>query len=337
MTKPIDGQGDLFALLDRPDAAPETPKTPREGCEAKKSDGDHRDAWRAEIERMNALVAEKRDAGRIERLAWGEASPTPLGKCSCTKGAIAIDYFEHEGRWFSKRQYSFGSSGGGGPFSECDGITSREDFILSAMRRELRGCAHSIAMKWHDPTGAKEAERVAAWAIGQCPPLMFGADLAQEFEQLTAKAIAEEEERHVMLKDVEAKRDALLHAWREASGMEPNPKCSDWHNNTYGGMEGQLLGDVQIQGLWPDQLRVTVYSCGPRYGSTEEPENALTGEQMEALRSSLERLQDVPVMVAPLEMELAHYYPVVRRKVTRRCDQFLSQALRDLRMEGAAL
>lgn len=278
--------------------------------------------------RITALA----NAARIECLEWREGRKKGWG---AGQSYFTLEWFEHAGRFYARRDAVLGTGGGGGPFREV-AAADRNGLILSALRGELKGCAHAYAMRDWGSDGERRwavALKLSRWAIDQCPALMFGADLAAEFEAMQAAAVAAEQERRQMLRDVEALRDQLIGALYAANGSEPPENASDWHIKIRGTPDDFGRADVQVQGDWPNRLRVMIYSARPHFQGAIDDMRPETPEQLETLQSALAKRMPCPVEIAPLPYQQAHYYPVARREITWPTDPARAYHLRVLGME----
>ncbi|EFX60408.1 hypothetical protein DAPPUDRAFT_124286, partial [Daphnia pulex] len=234
------------------------------------------------------------DARKVEQLRWEEKKGGRAGH-SQGQGLYALQWYQEGGKFHARTEHYMINSGGSGPFYEVEGVTSRHDLILLFMRRVIKSCAHDFAGRHCSDGPAKwaQAQKKAAWAIGQCPPLMYGVDLAQEFEELKATLDANEIERCKMLHDVSDMRDKIFSAMYDAEGRDLPEHMSDWFKNTYGSDDDIFArADIQLQGEWPNDLRVMIYSAGPHYQGAIENED--TPEQLEAWRVALSERLPIP-------------------------------------------
>lgn len=297
-------------------------------------DENERGEWRDEHERQHRKVMALAETAKIEELVWMEGKKRAYSRGNAY---LVFQWFEHEGLFYSRHELSSGTGSSSGPFCVAKGVTNRDELLLQEMRSNLSRAAHRYAMRDWGSDGEsdwKTMEKFAAWCIDQCPPLMFGADLAQEFEALKAQHRADEEERRRMLKDVHDLREQLVDAMYRAEGRDKPDHVSDWWRNLYGsGGDVFARADVQLQGDWPNRLRVMIYSARPHYQGDLSATEQDSPEQLEAWRAALEPLMSVPVVVASRELQEAHYYDSARREVTWPSDRSRAYHLRVLQLE----
>lgn len=241
------------------------------------------DQFERDLAAAHAATDRAKSAGTIERLAWGEATKGSYVRFG--KPAYLLEFYEDGGQWHAREELSLHNCGGSGPFWPVHDrigrteIRTREAVILFHMRGLLKRAANSMARPHGDEeTRAKQLAKLAAWAIEQCPTLIYGVDLASEFASLREAADAREDRRSAAFhavydlaeraKAVLASIDVDAYSGSATTGLIHNKAVKDWPGKGADpvGHAKAWPAEWAISGHAPAALSITIY---PRKGQAE--------------------------------------------------------------------
>ena len=143
------------------------------------------EAWALERQRIADAIEAATAAGRTRTIQWGKAK-----RDSCVWGGAGwiVELYEHDGQVFIGRaDLELHNSGGYHGNCQIEGARTLDEGALHVFRKQLRDCAKETrGHSWEDAR-AKQCDQLARWIIEECPPLLYGADLAAELEQMRTK------------------------------------------------------------------------------------------------------------------------------------------------------
>lgn len=143
-----------------------------------------RRAWEAERARIAAGIEAARAAGRSRTILWGKAK---AGTITWGGAGWLVELFEHDGAVFVGRaDFAMQDSGSYRGHRQVKGARTLDEGALVMFRERLDACAREARDHGWQGTKTKQCAQLAAWIIEQCPPLLYGVDLAAEYQQLRA-------------------------------------------------------------------------------------------------------------------------------------------------------